>query len=177
MALNHKKNYKNVKASEVEITEEKLVNIRRVAKVTQGGRVFSTSAIVVVGNRSTHVVGYGLGTAKEVVGAVTKGTDSAKKSLVAINVIKGTIPHATSAKFGGAEVFIRPAAPGSGIVAGGAMRAVLESVGITDILAKSKGSSSPHNVVKATQKALLKLRTPKMIAKQRGVTLDKLFNG
>ena len=166
---------KKVKASELELTE-KVVAIKRVAKVVKGGRRFSFAAIVVVGN-GNGVVGYGLGKANEVTSAITKGVDDAKKNLINVPVLKGTIPHEMAGKYGGGRVLIKPAAPGTGVIAGGAMRAVLESAGVTDVLAKSKGSSNPHNVVKATFDALLKLRDPLMVSKQRGVNLDKVFNG
>ena len=129
-----------------------------------------------VGNEN-GVVGHGLGKAKEVTDAVSKGVDDAKKNLVKVSVAKGTVPHEQIGKFGGALVLLKPAAPGTGVIAGGAMRAVLESVGITDVLAKSKGSSNPHNVVKATFKALLDIRRPEEIARMRGISLSKVFNG
>lgn len=156
--------------------KDRLVAINRVTKVTKGGRAFSFAAIVVVGNED-GIVGWGLGKAGEVVSAIAKGTESAKKNLIKVPVLKGTIPHEQIAKFGGARVFLKPAAPGTGVKAGGAMRAVLESVGITDVLAKSKGSSNPHNLVKATIAALAELRDPYTVAKTRGVSLDKVFNG
>jgi len=152
------------------------VAINRVTKVTKGGRTFSFSAIVVVGDEN-GVVGWGLGKASEVTTAISKGVDAAKKNLVKIPVLKGTIPHEQYAKFGGASVFIKPASSGTGVKAGGAMRAVLESVGIHDVLAKSKGSSNPHNLVKATFNALLELRDAYTVASHRGVTLDKVFKG
>lgn len=166
---------KNMKASEIDLTE-KVVAIKRVAKVVKGGRRFSFSAIVVVGN-GDGVVGYGLGKANEVTSAITKGVDDAKKNLITVPVLKGTIPHEMLGKYGGGRVLIKPAAPGTGVIAGGAMRAVLESAGVKDVLAKSKGSSNPHNVVKATFDALLKLRDPYMVAQQRGVSMGKVFNG
>ena len=166
---------KKVKASEIDLTE-RVVAIKRVAKVVKGGRRFSFSAIVVVGN-GKGIVGYGLGKANEVTNAITKGIDDAKKNLVTVPILHGTIPHEMEGKYGGGRVLIKPAAPGTGVIAGGAMRAVLESAGVTDVLAKSKGSSNPHNVVKATFDALLKLRDPLMVSKQRGVSLDKIFNG
>lgn len=150
--------------------------IQRVTKVTKGGRHFSFAAIVVVGNEN-GVVGYGLGKANEVSIAISKGIEDAKKNLVKVPVFKGTIPHEQVAKFGGARVFMRPAAPGTGVKAGGAMRAVFESVGIHDVLAKSKGSSNPHNLVKATVNALLELRDAYAVANVRGVSLSKVFNG
>jgi small subunit ribosomal protein S5 len=168
-------NIKKVKSSEIEF-KDRLVSIQRVTKVTKGGRTFSFSAIVVVGNEN-GVVGYGLGKAKEVTTAISKGIDDAKKHLVKVPVHKGTIPHAQKGKYSGAQVLIKPAAHGTGVIAGGAMRAVLESVGITDVLAKSQGSSNPHSVVKATIDALSKLRDPFTVAQQRGVSLDKVFNG
>ncbi len=168
-------NIKSVKASEIDL-KERVVAIKRVAKVVKGGRRFSFSAIVVVGN-GDGVVGYGLGKANEVTDAITKGVDDAKKNLVKVPVLKGTIPHTATGKYGGGFVLIKPAAPGTGVIAGGAMRAVLESAGVTDVLAKSKGSSNPHNVVKATFKALSNIRDPFAVAERRGITLEKVFNG
>ena len=155
---------------------EKLVALNRVVKVTKGGRTFSFAAIVVVGD-GKGVIGYGLGKAGEVAAAISKGTESAKKNLVKVSLLKGSIPHETEARFGGAHVVMFPASPGTGVVAGGAMRAVLESIGVTDVLAKSKGSSNPHNLVKATVLALQKLRDPLQVAKDRNISLDKVFNG
>jgi len=168
-------NIHRVKASELEL-KDKLVSINRVTKVTKGGRTFGFSAIVVVGNED-GIVGHGLGKAKEVTTAIEKGIDDAKKNLVKIPVINGTIPHSQTGKYRGAQVFLKPAAHGTGVIAGGAMRAILENVGVTDVLAKSKGSSNPHNVVKATMDALMQLRDAHSIARQRGVSLDKVFNG
>ncbi|HOK36290.1 MAG TPA: 30S ribosomal protein S5 [Paludibacteraceae bacterium] len=156
--------------------KDRLVAVNRVTKVTKGGRTFSFSAIVVVGNED-GIVGWGLGKASEVTAAIAKGTEAAKKNLIRVPIINGTIPHEQEAKFGGAKVFIKPASPGTGVTAGGAMRAVLESVGITDVLAKSKGSSNPHNLVKATIAALSELRDAYTISKHRGVALEKVFNG
>ena len=156
--------------------KDRLVAINRVTKVTKGGRTFSFSAIVVVGNED-GIIGWGLGKAGEVTAAIAKGVEAAKKNLTRVPVLKGTVPHEQSAKFGGAEVFIKPASTGTGVVAGGAMRAVLESVGVTDVLAKSKGSSNPHNLVKATIKALGEMRDARMVAQNRGVSLDKVFRG
>lgn len=166
---------KKVKSSDIEL-KDKLVGIQRVTKVTKGGRHFSFAAIVVVGDEK-GVVGYGLGKANEVTDAITKGIDDAKKNLVKVSILKGTVPHAENGKFGGSRVFLKPAAHGTGVIAGGAMRAVLESVGITDVLAKSKGSSNPHNVVKATIDALSKMRDPISVAQQRGISLERVFNG
>ncbi|PCJ84171.1 MAG: 30S ribosomal protein S5 [Flavobacteriales bacterium] len=168
-------NVKRVKSSEIEL-KDKLVNIRRVTKVTKGGRTFSFSAIVVVGNEN-GVVGHGLGKAKEVTTAIAKGIDDAKKNLIKVPIVKGTIPHEQAGKYGGARVFIKPASHGTGVIAGGAMRAVMESVGITDVLAKSKGSSNPHNVVRATIDALIQLRDASTVSQHRGVSLEKVFNG
>jgi small subunit ribosomal protein S5 len=153
-----------------------LVSIQRVTKVTKGGRTFSFSAIVVVGNEN-GVVGYGLGKAKEVTSAIAKGIDDAKKNLIKVPVLKGTLPHEQDGKYSGARVFLKPASAGTGVIAGGAMRAVLESVGVKDVLAKSKGSSNPHSVVKATINALVQLRDPQTIAQLRGVELERVFNG
>jgi small subunit ribosomal protein S5 len=168
-------NIKRVRSSEIEL-KDRLVGVQRVTKVTKGGRAFSFSAIVVVGDEH-GVVGHGLGKSKEVADAVSKGIDDAKKNLVRVPVLKGTVPHEQYGKFGGALVYLKPAAPGTGVIAGGAMRAVLESVGITDVLAKSKGSSNPHNVVKATIDALLNMRDAIGVAQQRGVKMEKVFNG
>jgi len=168
-------NITKVKSSEIEF-KEKLVGVQRVTKVTKGGRTFSFSAIMVVGNEN-GVVGYGLGKAKEVQAAVQKGVDDAKKNLVKVPVLKGTIPHEQYGKYSGAYVFLKPAAPGTGVIAGGAMRAVLESVGVTDVLAKSKGSSNPHSVVKATFDALVQMRDAYTVSQLRGVDLNTVFNG
>ncbi|MBI9054253.1 MAG: 30S ribosomal protein S5 [Bacteroidales bacterium] len=168
-------NIRKVKTSDLEL-KDRLVSIQRVTKVTKGGRNFGFTAIVVVGNED-GIVGYGLGKAKEVTTAIAKGVEAAKKNLVKVPIYRGTIPHEQISRFGGAEVFIKPASHGTGVKAGGAMRAVLESVGVTDVLAKSKGSSNPHNLVKATINALLQLRDAKAVAEQRGVSLDKVFNG
>jgi small subunit ribosomal protein S5 len=156
--------------------KDRLVAINRVTKVTKGGRAFSFAAIVVVGNED-GIVGWGLGKASEVTAAIAKGVEAAKKNLIKVPVLKGTIPHQQVAKFGGAEVYIQPASHGTGVKAGGAMRAVLESVGITDVLAKSKGSSNPHNLVKATIEALGELRDAATVATNRGVSLEKVFKG
>lgn len=156
--------------------KDRLVAVNRVTKVTKGGRTFSFSAIVVVGNED-GIVGWGLGKAGEVTAAIAKGTEAAKKNLIKVPVINGTIPHEQIAKFGGARVYIEPATNGTGVKAGGAMRAVLESVGITDVLAKSKGSSNPHNLVKATMLALAELRDARQVAQNRGVSLSTVFNG
>ena len=166
---------RKVKTSDLEL-KDRLVSIQRVTKVTKGGRNFGFTAIVVVGNED-GIVGYGLGKAKEVTTAIAKGVEAAKKNLVKVPIYKGTIPHEQISRYGGAQVFLKPASSGTGVKAGGAMRAVLESVGVKDVLAKSKGSSNPHNLVKATIDALLELRDARAVAEQRGVTLDKVFNG
>lgn len=169
------KDARNIKTIDLEL-KDRLVSIQRVTKVTKGGRTFSFSAIVVVGNED-GIVGHGLGKANEVTTAIAKGVEDAKKNLIKVPVINGTIPHEQLAKYGGAEVFVKPASEGTGVKAGGAMRAVLESVGVKNVLAKSKGSSNPHNLVKATFEALLELRDAATVADHRGVNLDKVFNG
>ena len=156
--------------------KDRLVGVQRVTKVTKGGRAFGFSAIVVVGNEE-GVVGQGLGKSKDVASAIAKAIEDAKKNLVRIPIVKGTLPHAQKGKYGGARINIIPAAPGTGVIAGGAVRTVLEAVGVHDVLSKSQGSSNPHNVVKATFDALLKLRDARKIAKERGVSLEKVFNG
>ena len=166
---------RKVKTTDLEL-KDRLVSIQRVTKVTKGGRAFSFSAIVVVGNEN-GVVGYGLGKAKEVTAAIAKGIDDAKKNLIKVPILKGTIPHDQHGKYSGALVFIKPAAAGTGVIAGGAMRAVLESVGVHDVLAKSKGSSNPHSVVKATINSLVQLKDPYSVSQLRGISLDKVFNG
>jgi small subunit ribosomal protein S5 len=164
-----------VKPGELEL-KEKVVSINRVTKTTKGGRTFSFSALVVVGNEA-GVVGHGLGKAKEVQEAITKGIEDAKKNLIKVPVMHGTIPHEIFIKEGAAKVMLKPAAHGTGVIAGGSMRAVLESAGITDVLAKSLGSANPHNVVKATVKALSTIREPIQVAKTRNISLKKVFNG
>ena len=156
--------------------KERLVAVNRVTKVTKGGRTFTFAAIVVVGN-GNGIVGHGLGKAGEVTAAIAKAIEAAKKNLIQVPVLKGTIPHEQYAKFGGARVYIQPASEGTGVKAGGAMRAVLESVGINDVLAKAKGSSNPHNLVKATMAALAELRDARTVAQNRGVSLSTVFNG
>ena len=156
--------------------KDRLVAINRVTKVTKGGRAFTFAAIVVVGDEN-GVVGWGLGKANEVQAAIAKGVEAAKKNLIRVPVHKGTIPHEEEAKFGGSRIILKPASHGTGVKAGGAMRAVLESVGIHDVLAKSKGSSIPHDLVKATIKALGEMRSPAQVASNRGISVEQVFNG
>ena len=170
-----KKSSNRVKPAETDL-KEKLVNLNRVAKVTKGGRTFSFAAIVVVGD-GNGTVGHGLGKARDVSESLSKAVDDAKKNLIKVPLYKGTIPHEQKGKYGAGRVLIKPAADGTGVIAGGAMRAVLEMAGIHDVLAKSQGSSNPHNVVKATLAALASLRSPVDVARQRGISLEKLFNG
>ena len=166
---------RRIKTSDLEL-KDRLVAINRVTKVTKGGRTFSFAAIVVVGNEN-GIVGHGLGKAGEVTTAISKAIEDAKKNLVKVPIINDTIPHEQIARYGGAHVLMRPASSGTGVKAGGAMRAVLESVGVKDVLAKSKGSSNPHNVVKATLKGLMEMRDAYTVANERGVSLEKVFNG
>ncbi len=166
---------KSMKTTDLEL-KETVVNINRVAKVTKGGRTFSFNAIVVVGD-GNGIVGHGLGKAGEVIDAIQKGIEDAKKNLIRVPIINHTIPHEQYGKYSGGRVFMKPAAHGTGVIAGGAMRAVFESAGVHDVLAKSKGSSNPHNVVKATIDALSKLRDAYTVAEQRGTSLSKVFNG
>ncbi|MDD4235461.1 MAG: 30S ribosomal protein S5 [Bacteroidales bacterium] len=166
---------RKVKTSDLEL-KDRLVSIQRVTKVTKGGRTFSFSAIVVVGDEN-GIVGHGLGKAGEVTAAIAKGVEDAKKNLIKVPINKGTIPHEQSAKYGGARIWLKPASDGTGVIAGGAMRAVLESVGVKDVLAKSKGSSNSHNLVKATMAALIEMRDANTVAQHRQVDLNKVFNG
>lgn len=170
-----KRTQNRVKPTETEL-KEKLVNLNRVAKVTKGGRTFSFAAVVVVGD-GNGTVGHGLGKARDVSEAISKAVDDAKKSLIKVPIHNGTIPHEQKGKYGAGRVFIKPAADGTGVIAGGAMRAVLEMAGVQNVLAKSIGSSNPHNVIKATMDALANLRTPMEVAALRGISLDKVFNG
>ncbi len=170
-----KKNDNRIKPAETEL-KEKMVHLNRVAKVTKGGRTFSFAAVVVVGD-GNGTVGQGLGKARDVSEAIAKAVDDAKKNLVKFPLHKGTIPHAQRGKYGAGKVLIKPASDGTGVIAGGAMRAVLEIAGVHNVLAKSQGSSNPHNVVKATIDALRKLRSPMDIARQRGIDMEKVFNG
>jgi small subunit ribosomal protein S5 len=156
--------------------KDRLVSIQRVTKVTKGGRAFGFTAIVVVGDEN-GVVGHGLGKSKDVATSIAKAIEDAKKNLVKIPLYKGTLPHEQKGKHGGAKVYMKPASQGTGVIAGGGVRAVLESLGVQDVLSKSQGSSNPHNVVKATFDALLRLRNANTVASERGITLEKVFNG
>ena len=162
-------------SSDVEL-KDRLVAINRTTKVTKGGRTFTFAAIVVVGD-GNGVIGYGLGKANEVTTAISKGMEVAKKNLIRVPIYKGTIPHEQTAKFGGSRIIMQPATPGTGVKAGGAMRAVFESAGIQNVLAKSKGSSNPHNLVKATVAALTEMRDAYTVAGLRGIPMSKVFNG
>ena len=175
MAEEYSKSVERVKPSGLELTD-RLVGVNRVTKVTKGGRAFGFSAIVVVG-AGKGVVGHGLGKSKEVSEAIVKAIEDAKKNLIRVPLLGTTVPHAQEGKFSGASVFIRPASTGTGVIAGGAVRAVLETVGISDVLSKSKGSSNPHNVVKATFNALSQLRSADQIAALRGISVSKVFKG
>ena len=166
-------NIKKVLTSDLEL-KDRLVSIQRVTKGTKGGRTFSFSAIVVVGNED-GVVGYGLGKASEVQSAIAKGVEDAKKNLVKIPVINGTIPHKQELRYGGSLVMIRPAAPGTGIIAGGAMRAVLEVAGVQNVLAKCYGSTNPVNVVHATFKGLKTMQSPGSVAAKRGKSVEEIL--
>ena len=168
-------NNPRIRPGDITLTE-RVVSINRVAKVTKGGRTFSFTALVVVGD-SNGTVGHGLGKSGEVIEAINKGIEDAKKNLIKVPVINGTVPHEQLGKFGGCRVLLRPASNGTGVIAGGAMRAVLESAGVKDVLAKSKGSSNPHNVVKATFKALTSMRDANSVAQLRGISLKQVFNG
>lgn len=166
---------KMIRAAELDL-KEKVVNIRRVAKVTKGGRTFGFSALVVVGD-GNGVVGHGMGKSREVTGAIQKAIDDAKKNLVKIPILNGTIPHEQIGKFGAAKVLMRPASKGTGVIAGGGMRAVLEAAGVSNVLGKCQGSSNASNIIRATIDAFNKMRDPYTVARDRKISLDKVFNG
>ena len=166
---------KKVKPSESDL-KEKMVSLNRVAKVTKGGRTFSFAAIVIVGDGKGKV-GHGLGKARDVSEAIQKGVEDAKKNLITVPIHKATIPHEQKGRYGAGKVLIKPAAEGTGVIAGSAMRTILDLAGVHNVLAKSQGTSNPHNMVKATFDALKKLRSPMTVAKERGVSMDTVFNG
>ena len=164
-----------VSPTDLQLNDETVVQIKRVPKATTGGRRMSFNCIVVVGDGSGHV-GIGLGKANEVAAAVNKAKEVAKKHIFKTPIIKGTIPHRIDIKYGSVKLMLKPASPGTGIIAGGPVRAVLEQVGITNILTKNTGSTNPINVVKAVQKALKELRDPLSVSRQRGITMKELFS-
>ncbi len=164
---------KKVKAGELQL-KDKLVYIGRVAKVVKGGRRFSFTSVIVAGDGNGHV-GIGLGKANEVSSAIAKGSDDARKNIVFVPLRKGTLPHAVIGKYGAGKVMLKPATPGTGLIAGGGVRAVLEAAGIQDVLTKSLGSSNPHNLVKATMNALRNLYDAKALAARRGTDLQTIF--
>ncbi|WP_185870869.1 30S ribosomal protein S5 [Blattabacterium cuenoti] len=166
---------KKTKHTNLEL-KERLVGVTRVCKVTKGRRYFTFSAIVIKGNEN-GVVGYGFGRSKEAADAIHKAGEQAKRSICEVYISNGTIPHEQEAKYGGARVLIRPASDGTGIIAGGPLRAVLEAVGLRNVLSKSKGSSNHHNIIKATIRALSKLRDVYIISKQRGISIKKVYHG
>lgn len=165
---------KKINPNELDL-KETVVHVNRVAKVVKGGRRFSFNAIVVVGDGNGHV-GVGLGKANEVTDSISKGTEAAKKNIIRVPLINGTLAHAIEGKYGAGRVFIKPAAPGTGVIAGGPVRAIMESAGVTDVLTKSRGSSNPHNVVKATMSALENMMNVEQVARKRGMSVMRVFN-
>lgn len=165
----------SINPTELELNEETVVKINRVAKVVAGGRRFRFSALVAIGDGGGHV-GLGYGKANEVLSAISKGKENAKKSMFRVPVINGTIPHKIVGKFGSAKVMLKPAAPGTGIIAGSAVRALVEQAGITDVLTKRYGSSNVNNIVRAVETALRELQDPVTIANRRGITIGEVFN-
>ena len=166
-------NIVRVRPSELTLTE-KVVSINRVSKVTKGGRTFNFTALVVVGD-GKGVVGHGLGKSGEVMDAINKGIEDAKKNLIKVPVINGTVPHDQIGRFGGGHVFLKPAAHGTGVIAGGAMRAVFEVLGVKNVLAKSYGSTNSINVVRATFRGLQDMSSPEKIAAKRGKTVEQIL--
>ena len=164
---------KRVDSSNLNLKEQ-VVSINRVTKVVKGGKNMSFSALVVVGDPNAKVVGYGTGKAKEVPAAIKKGIEAAKKNLRKINVLETTIKHEVLGRYGSGQVLLKPAPAGKGVIAGGPVRAVIQAVGIPNVLTKSIGSHNPHNVVKATINALEQLRDRTAVAELRGLTVDKL---
>jgi len=164
-----------VKASELEL-KDKLVYVGRTAKVVKGGRRFSFSAMVVVGDGNGHV-GYGLGKASEVVDAVSKATDAAKKNIFTVRLQGTTLPHEVVGRYGAAKVLIKPATAGTGVIAAGGVRAILELAGVQNVLTKSLGSSNPHNSIKAAMNGLLQLEDAQSVATRRGISVEKVILG
>tara|TARA_B110000116_G_scaffold63567_1_gene54519 strand:+ start:943 stop:1452 length:510 start_codon:yes stop_codon:yes gene_type:complete len=164
-----------INPTDLQLNDEHVIQIKRVSKATTGGRRMRFSAVVVVGDGSGHV-GIGFGRANEVASAVDKAKISAKKRIFKIPMMKGTTPHRLDIKFGSVKLMIKPASPGTGIIAGAAVRAIMEQLGITDILTKNTGSTNPINVVKAVEFGLKQLRDPLMVSRQRGISLKELFN-
>ena len=165
----------SINPAALDLKEESLIQINRVAKVITGGRRFSFNAIVTVGDGNGHV-GIGFGKANEVASAINKAKENAKKNLFKTSVINGTIPHEIIAKFGASKVMLKPASPGTGLIASAAIRAVLAQAGYTDVLSKITGSTNALNVVRATEKALMSLKDAIMVARKRGISVKELFS-